>query len=109
MAAAVRLIEDGIRCSDPVRIGKGATRSALANQQVLFKPRLEEVLELSEQVGAVVVNVAHSGTVIGMLFADDHLTVEQAGDLVGQQLVGLESVRCCRLVGGGVLRQWGTA
>ena len=103
------MIEDGIRCSDPVRIGKGATRSALANQQVLFKPRLEEVLELSEQVGAVGVNVAHSGTVIGMLFADDGRTLERAADLVRQQIVGLDSVRCCRLVGGGVVRQWGTA
>ena len=108
MAEAARLIEDGIRCGDPVRIGKGATRSALANQQLLFKPRLEEVLELSKQVGAAGVNVAHSGTVIGILFADDGRTVERAADLVRQQLVGLESVRCCRLAGGGV-RQWGTA
>ena len=102
MAKAVRHIEDGIRFGDPARIGEGATLSALANQQVLFNPHLEAVLELSEQVGAVGVNVAHSGTVLGMLLRDDPGVTERMADLAWQRLPGLESVLCRRIVGGGV-------
>ena len=102
MAEAVSLIEDGILRGDPLRIGRGATVSAQANQQVLFNPRFEAVLELSREVGAAGVNVAHSGTVIGMLFRNDGALVERAAAIAREQLPGLESALRCRIVGGGV-------
>ncbi len=105
MKEAVSLIEDGILRGDPLRIGRGATVSAQANQQVLFNPHLEPVLELSREVGAVGVNVAHSGTVIGLLFRDDGAMTEGAAAIAGQQLPGLESALPRRIVGGGVLRK----
>ena len=58
MVEAVALIEDGIRTGDPKSIGRGATISALANQQVLFNPYLESTLELAAPMGAVGVNFA---------------------------------------------------
>ena len=102
MAKAVFLIEDGIRRCDPERVGRGATMSAIANQKLLPNAHFEEVVELSEDAGAVGVNVAHSGTVIGMLFADDPRLAKNASSLARQRLGGLESARRCRLVGGGV-------
>ena len=102
MAEAVSLIKDGIVRGDPLRVGHGATVSAVANQEVLFNPHLETVLELSRRVGAVGVNVAHSGTVIGMLFRNDSALVERAAALALLQLPGLESALHCRIVGGGV-------
>ena len=102
MGKAVSLIEDGIRHCDPVRIGQGATLSAIANQQVLPKPHFEPALEFSKDVGAIGLNVAHSGTVIGLLFADDRTLAERAASLAGEHLHGLVSARCVRLVGGGV-------
>ena len=104
MAEAVSLIEDGILRGDPLRIGRGSTVSAIANQQVLFNPHLEPVLDLSRGAGAVGVNVAHSGTVIGMLFPEDGALVERAAATAWQQLPGLQSALRCRLVGGGVKR-----
>ena len=104
MAESVALIEDGILRSDPLRIGRGATVSAQANQKVLFNPHMEPALELSREVGAVGVNVAHSGTVIGMLFRDDAALVERAADTARQQLPGLESALHRRIVSGGVKR-----
>ena len=104
MKEAVSLIEDGILRGDPLRIGRGATVSAQANQQVLFKPNFEPVLELSREVGAVGVNVAHSGTVLGMLFRDDAALVERAAAIARQQLSGLQSALPRRIVGGGVVR-----
>ena len=105
MAEAVSLIEDGISRGDPLRIGRGATVSAQANRQVLFNPHLEPVLELSRDLGAVGVNVAHSGTVIGMLFRDDAALAQRASAAVRQQLPGLESALSRRIAGGGAVRR----
>lgn len=101
-ARAVRLIEDGIGRGDIARIGRGATLSAIANQRVLFKPGLEAALELARTVGATGVNVAHSGTVIGILLPDDAGLAERTAASAWERLPGMESVRCQRIVGGGV-------
>ena len=61
-------ISSGLASRDPESIGRGATLSSLANQAVLPKPQLPKALELGRAAGAVGVNVAHSGTVIGLLF-----------------------------------------
>ena len=102
MTEAVSLIETGIRRGDPFLIGKGATISSAANQEILFNPHLEAVIELSKEAGAAGVNVAHSGTVIGMLFPDDIVLVQEIAEVVKQRLAGLESVMHCRVTGGGV-------
>ena len=104
MAEAVSLIEEGICLGDPLRIGRGATLSAIANQQLLLNPHLEAALELSSRTGAAGVNVAHSGTVIGMLFPDDAALAERAADLARRQLPGLESATPRCIVSGGVRR-----
>ena len=105
MVEAVSLIEDGIRGGDSVLIGRGATLSALANQKIMFNPHLESALELSERAGAVGVNVAHSGAVIGMLFPDDAALAERAVALAWRQLPGLVSVLRSRIVSGGMRRR----
>ena len=104
MADAVGLISRGIRFRDPALIGDGATISAVANQEISFNPHLDAVLGLYRQAGSVGVNVAHSGTVIGMLFPDECGLAERAAAMAQDRLPGLESVLQCRLEGGGVLR-----
>ncbi|CAI8027015.1 L-threonine kinase [Geodia barretti] len=102
MLESVSLIEAGMRQGDISLIGKGATISSVANQEILFNPNLEAVIDLSAEVGAVGVNVAHSGTVIGMLFRDDVALVEKATDLARLRFGCLETVLHCRVTGGGV-------
>ncbi len=102
MTEAVSLIEEGIARGDPLRIGRGATISAVANQELLFNPRLEAVQELSLRTGAVGVNVAHSGTVIGMLFPDNAPLAKGAVEVALREMEGLEAVLQCRIVSGGV-------
>jgi L-threonine kinase len=102
MVEAVWLIEDGISRGDLLRIGRGATISAVANQQVLFNPYLDAALEFSRGVGAVGINVAHSGTVVGLLFPDDVALAEKAAVLALRELPGLQSALCRRIVSGGV-------
>lgn len=43
-------------------------RSALANQSILPKRGLEDLMNFAKEIGAVAVNVAHSGTVAGIFF-----------------------------------------
>ena len=105
MAEAVSLITAGIAHGDPRRIGRGATLSAVANQRILFNPHLEPAMELSRRVGAVGVNAAHSGAVIGLLFAGAGAALAERAAAAWRQLPGLQSARHTRIVGGGVL--WG--
>ena len=102
MSEAVSLIEAGLLQGNPLFIGKGATISAIANQQVTFNPHLDDVLALSTEVGAYGVNVAHSGTVIGLLLPDRKDVTARAADCARKRLDCLESAVQCRVEGGGV-------
>ena len=103
-AEALSLIEAGISAGNPAAIGEGATLSAIANQQLLYKPQLDAVLRLAEEVGAVGVNAAHSGTVLGMLFEDDDSLTENAVSRAWDTLFGIQRIYNRRITGGGVTR-----
>lgn len=75
---ALELIAAGVANGDPRQIGEGATLSSQANQSALPKPRLPDALDLGQAAGALGVNVAHSGTVIGLLFDADAERIEWA-------------------------------
>ena len=51
--------------------------SALANQIVIYKPELENLMNFAENLGAAGVNVAHSGTVAGIFFHADDFGVNE--------------------------------
>jgi len=55
---------------DAVLLGEAAIISAWANQSILPKKKLEKIMELSIRRGCYGVNVAHSGTVIGIIFEE---------------------------------------
>lgn len=65
---AVDLVRRGLTEGNPYLIGQGATLSALANQPLLFKPHLEQIINIADTFGAAGISAAHSGTVIGVLF-----------------------------------------
>lgn len=96
-------ITTGIRQGDVDAIGRGASLSALANQEILYKPQLDAVVGLSTAVGAAGVNVAHSGTVIGMLFPDDAPAVENAVIRAREKFPELKRIFHQRVVSGGVI------
>ena len=98
---ALDLVEEGVRAGDPYLVGEGATLSALTHDRVVPNPRLHEVLALSKSVGAVGVNVAHSGTVLGLLLGHSEERAHEAARRAWEALPGLRSVRPQRLVGGG--------
>lgn len=65
---AVEFVSRGLAAGDCALIGQAATISALANQAILPKPALPGIIALARRHGAVGVNTAHSGTVLGILF-----------------------------------------
>jgi hypothetical protein len=78
--------------------------SARAHQRILPKPQLEKVIGLAREVGALGVNVAHSGTVIGLLLDPGHADGPAMAAYLTTHLPGLESISLSRMVGVG--RAW---
>ena len=64
---AFQLLEEGIQNNDLYSIGKACTLSSLANENIDKKEGLKEIIEISQNYGAYGVNIAHSGTVVGIL------------------------------------------
>lgn len=100
---ALSLISRGVRNGSAADIGAGATRSAIANQQLLYKPQLDAVMRLADDAGAVGVTAAHSGTVLGMLFDDDVALAENAVSHAWETLFGIRRIYNRRIVSGGVV------
>ncbi len=62
------LIARAVRYQDPDCLGLAATASARISQRHLPKQHFERVLEIAEEAGACGVQVAHSGSLLGILF-----------------------------------------
>ena len=101
---ALRLLRLGITNQDPVLVGQGASISADASQAVLAKPRLGEVKEFAESVGAVGVNVGHSGTIMGVLLDARERRGKSTYHKALEAFPDADSVYHFRLLGGGVQR-----
>ena len=101
---ALRLLRHGIAEQDPALVGRGASISAEASQTVLAKPRLAEVKEFAESVGAVGVNVGHSGTIMGVLLDARERRGKSTYHKALSAFPDAESVYHFRLLGGGVQR-----
>lgn len=101
---ALALVEEGIRLGDAAMVGEGATLSALAHQSILPKPELPDLIRLAKKSGAVGVNIAHSGTVVGIIIdrkrGDSREVTERLrrGTPASRHILGEVQV-----IGGGVL------
>jgi L-threonine kinase len=98
---ALQLVRDGFQRQDPRCLGEGATLSALANQSILPKPHLEAIIDHVLARGAYGVNIAHSGTVVGILLPPGRESDEQ---LIGSLRTRWPEIRDhypLRLTGGG--------
>ncbi|MEJ2045550.1 MAG: hypothetical protein P8X74_15430 [Reinekea sp.] len=63
---------------DLATIARVSTHSALINQKHVPKPKFDAVLSIAEQGGALGVQIAHSGNIVGMMFSpDDHNLLER--------------------------------
>lgn len=70
------LLEKGLRENDLKLVGKACSLSSLANENIHKKLYLNEIIAISDKLGAYGVNIAHSGTVVGILI-DNQMDYEK--------------------------------
>ncbi|HBE7906313.1 cobalamin biosynthesis protein [Clostridioides difficile] len=61
------LLEEGLKKNNLSLVGEACTLSSLANENIEKKGYLNEIIKISKKYGAYGVNIAHSGTVVGIL------------------------------------------
>ena len=84
------LLDEGLAKNDLNLIGKACTYSGLANENIHKKPFLEKIIDISDKYGCYGVNIAHSGTVIGILMhkeMDDIKLIEHLKKYIHQTLL----------------------
>ncbi|GIG69169.1 kinase [Phytomonospora endophytica] len=74
------------RRSDAVLLGRIATLSAQMNQRFLPVPQFAELCGIADAVGAVGVQVAHSGKVAGIMFDKRDPAADKAAELCRREL-----------------------
>lgn len=70
LTQAWQLLLSASEQQDPKLLGKAVTLSAIANQALLPKPGFEQLLSLVENDKIYGLNVSHSGSVVGLIYAD---------------------------------------
>ncbi|MCK8826484.1 kinase [Natroniella acetigena] len=103
IARAYQLVKEGVQQNDWELIGQGATISSLANQDILLKPNLEQLIDLVERdEGLLGVNIAHSGTLVGVLIKEG-FKVEPLLSKITKEIPKLNYLMCRRIINGGYL------
>ncbi len=74
---AWRLFQRACSTESPRLLGEAATLSAQARNQLLPKPAFDALLRLVERENLYGINVAHSGTVVGLLLDPRHHDAER--------------------------------
>lgn len=89
---ALELLTKGLESHDITLIGQAATLSAFANQRILYKPNLYEFHDIGNAFQSVGTIIAHSGTIMGLLFPNDHNAVEDCRRYIEKKLPTLQYI-----------------
>ncbi len=71
MCSTLDSLRKALHSGDLKSIAKSATRSATFNQKIHYKPQFNDLLRCTYEAGALGLNCAHSGTVLGVLYEDN--------------------------------------
>ncbi|SCI43021.1 MULTISPECIES: GHMP family kinase ATP-binding protein [unclassified Romboutsia] len=108
---AFYLLEEGIRKNDLDLVGKACTISSLANENIHQKLGLNKIIEISNQYGAYGVNIAHSGTVVGILL-DKNMNEKRLIELLEKEKLHkfYKKIYASEIIDGGIRggTQWNT-
>ena len=100
--AALELVREGISRGDPELVGRGATISARAGCTSDAVPWVERAESFARENGAVGINVAHSGTVVGILLDARKRHSKPVFRRALQAFADADNVLHFRVIGGGV-------
>lgn len=101
---ALNYLRLGFKEKNNKYIGKACVMSAYANQKILYKKQLEDIMMISENHQAIGVNVAHSGTVIGVLFEHDcpMQIIEECKCKILEECFDLQYLNVVKMISGGI-------
>lgn len=77
VAGALARLGRGLRRGESSDVAEAATESARLSQRILYKPQFDALLARAREAGALGVNCAHSGTVLGVLYRADPASRER--------------------------------
>jgi uncharacterized protein involved in propanediol utilization len=80
------LVARAVRLQDPYLLGRAASASAVISQRHLPKQGFDEVGEIARRAGACGVQVAHSGSLFGLIFDLFTPNLKRRAALVAQQI-----------------------
>ncbi len=83
---AFKMLKKGFTEKDREMIGRACTASSLANENICKKEYLHEIIEVSDKCGGFGVNVAHSGTIVGILVDKDFDCTEMIAELKRREI-----------------------
>lgn len=75
--------------------------SALANQSIIHKPKLREIISYSKFLDSIGVNIAHTGTVIGIIFHKEFADIHSCIDLISNRFPHIKFLTLANLISGG--------
>ena len=99
---ALELVREGIRRGDPELVGRGATISARVGHLPETSGWVERAAAFAESESAAGINVAHSGTVVGILLDARERRSKPVYRRAVAAFADAESVQHFRVIGGGV-------
>ncbi|NLW23846.1 MAG: hypothetical protein GXY91_01110 [Clostridia bacterium] len=99
---AFRLVEEGIKTQNNSLIAQGSTISALTNQNIILKPGLEKILELALKEGALGINIAHSGTLLGIFIEPDKVEESELHKKITKEFSFIKFIGKYKLINGGI-------
>lgn len=77
-------------------------KSALANQEILHKKNLREIISFAKSIGAVTVNAAHSGTVTGIFFHNDDKNIDAKISEIARRFEFIKFLTKTKITDGGI-------
>ncbi|TGQ77319.1 MULTISPECIES: kinase [unclassified Mesorhizobium] len=80
------MVARAVRLQDPNLLGRAASASAVISQRHLPKQGLDEIAEIARRTGACGVQVAHSGSLFGLIFDLFTPNLKRRAALVAQQI-----------------------
>ncbi len=98
---AFTLLKQGLLFKDWEMVGKAATLSATAHQNVLFNPMLDKILKIAESVSALGICRTHSGSLLGMLLDPVKVDVNAINRYARSHFPTQVKISITSLVGGG--------
>ena len=99
---ALDLVREGVRRGDPELVGRGATISAQAGHLPAMAEWVERAAAFADEQGCAGINVAHSGTVVGILLDARQRRSKPVYHRALEAFADAESVQHFRVIGGGV-------